>query len=92
MVWKVGGGTDDKRVAECWQLMEMGDGYIEFIILLFTFSLFEIFYNKSLNIKNKLETNLEVSLIFVFKFLKNSYNQVSDHFLHSLLLYLLLIQ
>lgn len=39
MVWKVGGGIDDKRVAECWQLMEMGDGYIEFIILFCLLSL-----------------------------------------------------
>lgn len=66
MVWKADGGQDDKKMAECRQLMELGDvGRVHYTIL-FTLHMFEIFCNKNLSVKNKLETNPKVSLSLIF--------------------------
>lgn len=66
MVCKVGGGQDDKKIAECWQLMELGGVCRVHYTILFTIHMFEIFYNKNLSVKNKLQTNPMVSLSLIF--------------------------
>lgn len=55
-----------KKMAECRQLMELGDVGRVHDTILFTLHMFEIFCNKNLSVKNKLETNPKVSLSLIF--------------------------